>query len=74
MGKFIKSASLAIILFAVANAAHAGVMVLGGHHHHHRDFDDEIDFHVPAVPEAGTLPLMAVGLGLIGLRLRRKSK
>ena len=73
MGKFIKFASLAIVLFAVANAAHAGVMVLGGHHHH-RDFDDEIDFHVPAVPEAGTLPLMAVGLGLIGLRLRRKTK
>ena len=28
----------------------------------------------PVLPEAGTLSLMAVGLGLIGLRLRRKSK
>ncbi len=28
----------------------------------------------PVLPEADTLSLMAVGLGLIGLRLRRKSK
>lgn len=28
----------------------------------------------PVLPETGTLSLMAVGLGLIGLRLRRKSK
>lgn len=30
--------------------------------------------HVPAVPEADTWAMMAVGLGLVGLRLRRKSK
>ena len=29
---------------------------------------------VPAVPEAGTWAMMAVGLGLVGLRLRRKNK
>ena len=29
---------------------------------------------VPAVPEAETWAMMAVGLGLVGLRLRRKSK
>lgn len=28
----------------------------------------------PVLPETGTLSMMAVGLGLIGLRLRRKSK
>ena len=28
----------------------------------------------PVLPEAGTLAMMAVGLGLIGLRLRRKNK
>ncbi len=28
----------------------------------------------PVLPEADTLSLMAVGLGLIGLRLRRKNK
>lgn len=27
----------------------------------------------PVLPEAGTLSMMAVGLGLIGLRLRRKN-
>jgi hypothetical protein len=35
-----------------------------GHHHH----------NVPAVPEADTWAMMAVGLGLVGLRLRRKNK
>ena len=29
---------------------------------------------VPAVPEAETWAMMAVGLGLVGLRLRRKNK
>ncbi|MFA5171856.1 MAG: PEP-CTERM sorting domain-containing protein [Sulfuriferula sp.] len=29
--------------------------------------------HVPAVPEADTWAMMAVGLGLVGLRLRRKA-
>ena len=29
--------------------------------------------HVAAVPEADTWAMMAVGLGLVGLRLRRKS-
>ena len=67
MDKFIKSASLAMILFAVANAAHASVVIAS-------DLDDKVACHVPAVPEASTLSLMAVGLGLIGLRLRRKSK
>ncbi len=34
------------------------------------------NFHsrVPAVPEADTWAMMAIGLGLVGLRLRRKSK
>jgi hypothetical protein len=31
-------------------------------------------YKVPAVPEAETWAMMAVGLGLVGLRLRRKSK
>lgn len=41
---------------------------------------DRDDFHVlqhirnaPAVPEADTWAMMAVGLGLVGLRLRRKN-
>ncbi|BBO99535.1 PEP-CTERM sorting domain-containing protein [Sulfuriferula nivalis] len=29
---------------------------------------------IPAVPEADTWAMMAVGLGLVGLRLRRKNK
>ncbi|MDR3390226.1 MAG: PEP-CTERM sorting domain-containing protein [Sulfuriferula sp.] len=31
-------------------------------------------YKVPAVPEADTWAMMAVGLGLVGLRLRRKGK
>ena len=71
MNKFIKSTVVTIILAAAGTAvtANAGTMVftgpLGG---------TTIVSHVPAVSEAGTLPLMAVGLGLIALRLRRKSK
>lgn len=41
---------------------------------------DRDDFHMlqhirnaPAVPEADTWAMMALGLGLVGLRLRRKS-
>ncbi|BBO99536.1 PEP-CTERM sorting domain-containing protein [Sulfuriferula nivalis] len=31
-------------------------------------------YKVPAVPEAETWAMMAVGLGLVGMRLRRKNK
>ncbi|MFA5171858.1 MAG: PEP-CTERM sorting domain-containing protein [Sulfuriferula sp.] len=31
-------------------------------------------YKVPAVPEADTWAMMAVGLGLVGLRLRRKNQ
>ncbi|MFA5171857.1 MAG: PEP-CTERM sorting domain-containing protein [Sulfuriferula sp.] len=31
-------------------------------------------YKVPAVPEAETWAMMAVGLGLVGMRLRRKDK
>lgn len=47
---------------------------------HAVDIDDPhpvIFYHIhntPAVPEADTWAMMAVGLGLVGLRLRRKRK
>ncbi len=73
MNQFIKSAGLAAILAAgaVAATANAGPVF---DDHHHRDFDDKGVRVTPSVPEASTLSLMAVGLGLIGLRLRRKNK
>lgn len=36
--------------------------------------DRDVREHVPAVPEADTWAMMAVGLGLVGLRLRRKNR
>ena len=93
MRKFFKPATLAIVLFAVASAAHASPkvdnesgasdadeMVIGGVIQHNViepiDADDgPVCFKPdPVLPENGTLSLMAVGLGLIGLRLRRKGK
>lgn len=72
MNRLVKSASVALILAAgiVATAANA-TPVSGGDH------DDQGSgqrYSTPAVPEAGTLPLMVIGLGLVRLRLRRKNK
>ena len=69
MRTFFKLASFTVLLVVVSASANAGV-VIGGHH----DIDDKVFVGVPAVPAAGTLSLTAVGLGLIGLRLRRKQK
>lgn len=73
MNQFIKSAGLAAILAAGALAATANAEPVFGDHHH-RGFDDKGVRVTPSDPEASTLSLMAVGLGLIGLRLRRKNK
>ncbi|MHB1677788.1 MAG: PEP-CTERM sorting domain-containing protein [Sulfuriferula sp.] len=74
MNQFVKSASLALFLTAasVVTAANATPLVMP---HIDTDCDDGcVTDPIPAVSEADTLPLMAVGLGLIGLRLRRKNK
>ncbi|BBO99538.1 PEP-CTERM sorting domain-containing protein [Sulfuriferula nivalis] len=64
----------AVAVVAFAGNAAASVTVTGSHgstifsaHYPHIT-------HVPAVPEADTWAMMAVGLGLVGMRLRRKNK
>ncbi len=63
-----------------ANASAKNETVIGGVIQHNTieaiDADDGPNCYTPdpVLPEAGTLSMMAVGLGLIGLRLRRKSK
>ena len=80
MHKFVKSASFAVILIAATavTTASAGTFVvtgpLGGTTTVTHVPGDTTFSHVPAVSEADTLSLMAVGLGLIGLRLRLKNK
>lgn len=75
MKKFVKSVGLALFLAtaAMVPVAHAGSVTT---YAAGCDGDaDNVDIDsVSAVPEAGTLSLMVVGLGLIGLRLRRKNK
>ncbi|BBO99537.1 PEP-CTERM sorting domain-containing protein [Sulfuriferula nivalis] len=66
--KFVKAIG-AILLLSLGLAATA----------HAVDFDDHhgpkfCPPPIPAVPEADTWAMMAVGLGLVGLRLRRKNK
>ena len=80
MHKFVKSAGFAIVLATAGTAvtANAGTVVftgpLGGTATVTHVTGYTTISRVPAVSEADTLSLMAVGLGLIGLRLRRKNK
>jgi hypothetical protein len=67
----------AVAVVAFAGNAAASVTVTGAHGSTTftgRDAPGAHIVHVPAVPEADTWAMMAVGLGLVGLRLRRKSK
>ncbi|MFA5171855.1 MAG: PEP-CTERM sorting domain-containing protein [Sulfuriferula sp.] len=67
----------AVVSFGFAANANA-VSINGNNGHHHGGGNSGNGIgnggHVPAVPEADTWAMMAVGLGLVGLRLRRKSK
>ncbi len=71
MNKLVNSASVALFLTFGTLATAANANPVGG-----GDTDDHSSWHysTPAVPEAGTLPLMVIGLGLVRLRLRRKNK
>ena len=79
MHKFVKSASFAVILIAATAVTTASAETyvvtgpLGGTTTVTHVPDYTTISHVPAVSEADTVSLMAVGLGLIGLRLRRKN-
>jgi hypothetical protein len=64
----------AVAVAAFAGTAAASVTVAGPHGHTTFSGQYPHVVHVPAVPEADTWAMMAVGLGLVGLRLRRKSK
>lgn len=59
----------AVVSFGFAANANA-VSINADHSDGHPNFHS----HVPAVPEADTWAMMALGLGLVGLRLRRKGK
>lgn len=69
----VKMLGVAATLVFAANAS-AEVTVVGAHGSTTFSSVYPHITHVPAVPEAETWAMMAVGLGLVGLRLRRKSK
>lgn len=64
------AAVVSLSFAANANALPFHVSIHAGASNGHPNFHSR----VPAVPEADTWAMMAVGLGLVGLRLRRKSK
>ena len=69
--KVIKSVKLlgvgAALAFGIA--ANASATTIHGYHH----IEVEESESCPPVPEADTWAMMAVGLGLVGMRLRRKN-
>ena len=65
--KSVQLLGAALIALSFAGGAHAMEIHDGHVLRHFRHFH-----HTPAVPEADTWAMMAVGLGLVGLRLRRQ--
>ncbi|BBO99534.1 PEP-CTERM sorting domain-containing protein [Sulfuriferula nivalis] len=71
--KLIKLISIAALLNVGFVVGAQAMEIHEGHHFGHH-FEHHFGHNVPAVPEADTWAMMAVGLGLVGLRLRRKNK